>query len=179
MFAGKSTRLLARCSELLAQGLTVRAFKPVTDVRYDGARHIVTHDGARLDATPISHPDELLACDADAIIVDEIHFFGEALVSPCMTLVSKGRTIVVAGVDRDHRGQPFAPFPTLLCEADRVDKLHARCARCGSPAVHSQRLVNDDARIVVGGAEAYEARCRGCFNPPRGIALPGDGVGGP
>lgn len=165
MFAGKSTRLLARCAELAAQGLEVQAFKPASDDRYDGARHIVTHDGRRLEATPIAGANEILAATAPAVIVDEIHFLGDALVEPCMRLVRGGRIVIVAGVDRDHRGRPFAPFPAMLCEADRVDKLHATCARCEGPACHSQRLVASDERIVVGGAEAYEPRCRTCFRP--------------
>lgn len=165
MFAGKSTRLLARRDELVAAGVAVQAFKPAKDVRYDGARHIVTHDGRRLEAQPIAAAREILAARAPAVIVDEIHFFGDALIAPCMELVGAGRIVIVAGVDRDHRGRPFAPFPALLCEADRVDKLHARCARCGGIACHSQRLVESDEAIVVGGAEAYEPRCRSCFRP--------------
>lgn len=165
MFAGKSTRLLARCAELAAAGVAVQAFKPASDDRYDGARHIVTHDGRRLEASPIAHASLILQSRGAAVVVDEIHFFGDALVEPCMELLRGGRLVIVAGVDRDHRGRPFAPFPDLLCEADRVDKLHARCARCGGQACHSQRLVESDARIVVGGPEAYEPRCRSCFRP--------------
>jgi thymidine kinase len=165
MFAGKSTRLLARCAELAAAGLAVQAFKPARDDRYDGARHIVTHDGRRLEARPVVEAAEVLAADAPAVLIDEVHFFGDAIVEPCMRLVQSGRVVIVAGVDRDHRGRPFAPFPALLCEADRVDKLHATCARCGGAACHSQRLVDSDAHIVVGGPEAYEPRCRSCFRP--------------
>ncbi len=165
MFAGKSTLLLDRCARLAAEGLTVQAFKPARDDRYDGSCHIVTHDGRRLAATPVANALDILAADAPAVLVDEVHFFGDAIVEPCMRLVRSGRIVIVAGVDRDHRGRPFAPFPILLCEADRVDKLHSTCARCGGEACHSQRLVESDAPIVVGGPEAYEPRCRGCFRP--------------
>jgi thymidine kinase len=165
MFAGKSTRLLARGAELVAAGVMVQAFKPSSDDRYDGARHIVTHDRRRLEAVPIARAEQVLDTNALAVIIDEIHFFGDELVAPCMRLVHAGRLVIVAGVDRDHRGRPFSPFPALLCEADRVDKLHAVCARCGGLACHTQRLVESGETIVVGGAEAYEPRCRGCFRP--------------
>ena len=60
-------------------------------------------------------------------------------------------------------------MPELLAVADRITKLQAVCVVCGGDATLSQRLVDgapapfDDATVVVGGAERYEARCRGCF----------------
>jgi thymidine kinase len=47
-----------------------------------------------------------------------------------------------------------------------VQKLHAICMVCGEEASRTQRLVNgepafyDDPIVMVGAAEAYEARCR-------------------
>jgi thymidine kinase len=36
---------------------------------------------------------------------------------------------------------------------------------CGAPANRTYRKAHDmDERVVVGGAELYEARCRFCFN---------------
>jgi len=52
-----------------------------------------------------------------------------------------------------------------MAVAEYVDKTLAVCMRCGAPANRSQRLVDQDARVVVGGAGAYEARCRRCFHP--------------
>jgi thymidine kinase len=37
--------------------------------------------------------------------------------------------------------------------------------QCGAPANRSQRLVQSTDRVVVGGADQYEARCRRCFEP--------------
>ena len=53
----------------------------------------------------------------------------------------------------------------LLAVADSVTKLAARCTKCGKPATRTQRLVDIKARIYVGGADDYEARCADCFNP--------------
>src|ERR671927_93280 len=53
-------------------------------------------------------------------------------------------------------------------EAVPVDTMHAICVVCGGPASRNQRLINgkparyDSPTIMVGGQEAYEARCRAC-----------------
>jgi thymidine kinase len=41
-----------------------------------------------------------------------------------------------------------------------VTKVQAICMVCGNPASRTQRLSSSTDRIQVGGAEAYEARCR-------------------
>ncbi len=166
MFAGKSSHLLERHRTLTQQGLGVHAFKPARDTRYS-AQQIMTHDGASLDATAISAAADITASPSPVILIDEAHFFGTTLIAPVMHLVHAGRRVIVAGVDKDHRGDAFEPFPHLLIEADSVTKLHARCHQCGAPAIHSQRMIDDDSPIVVGGADLYEARCRQCFVPMR------------
>ena len=58
-------------------------------------------------------------------------------------------------------------FPT-----EEVTKLQAICVQCGAPASRTQRLIDglpasfDDPIILVGAAEAYEARCRHCHVIP-------------
>ena len=104
----------------------------------------------------------------DGVSVDKAHGPSRTNPSPrARKSPSAGRRVIVAGVDKDHRGDAFEPFPHLLIEADSVTKLHARCHQCGAPAIHSQRMIADDSPIVVGGADLYEARCRKCFVPMR------------
>lgn len=163
MFAGKSTLLLQRLRDARQPFVL---FKPALDTRY-ASHHVVTHAGERLAATPVSSAEQIrdLAADHPLIGIDEAHFFGTALIAPILALLRDNRHVIIAGLERDHRGEPFEPFPRLLCEADQVFKLSGPCACCGRPAVHSQRMVQRSERIVVGGAEAYEPRCRDCFTP--------------
>ena len=49
--------------------------------------------------------------------------------------------------------------------AESVLKCNAICAVCGGMASRTQRLNASTARVVVGAANVYEARCRGCFDP--------------
>jgi thymidine kinase len=167
MFSGKTTELIARLAHAAGAGARVVALKPLRDNRY-AQSELVTHAGLRLGAGAVASALDIAgsATGFEVVGIDEAHFFGASLVAPCMELVRQGVRVIVAGVERDHKGRPFEPFPALLCEADEVVKLSGPCARCGAPAVHSQRMTGGDEAIVVGGAEMYEARCRGCFGLP-------------
>jgi thymidine kinase len=168
MFAGKTTELVRRLAAARSAGLRVLALKPARDTRYSVVE-IKTHAGGAFPATPVADAAGVIPASAGAqvLAIDEVHFFGSALVPVVQRLISGGARVIVAGVERDHRGRPFVPFPHLLCEADEVVKLSGACAVCGGPSVHSQRMIASDADIVVGGAEMYQPRCRACFEPPK------------
>ena len=84
--------------------------------------------------------------------------------------------MVCAGLDQDYLGRPFEPVPQLMAVAEHVTKLHAICVVCGAPANHSQRIVEDAARVLVGEAESYEPRCRAHFEPEPRPATPPPGA---
>ena len=75
---------------------------------------------------------------------------------------------MVAGLDKDFRGEPFGVLPELLTRAEFVTKLTAVCAKCGAPATRTQRLVDgspasfEDPIVLVGAVDHYEPRCRHC-----------------
>ncbi len=172
MFSGKTTELIRRVEAMTGgEGRDRRGvlFKPAGDTRY-ATDHLATHGGIRAEAVAVERAEEIDARSSPGSVVgiDEAHFFGAGLTEVCVGLVARGLDVVVAGLERDHRGMPFEPFPSLLCEADEVIKLSGPCAICGQPALHSQRMVADQSRIVVGGAESYQPRCRACFEPGAG-----------
>jgi thymidine kinase len=170
MFCGKSEELIRRLRRATIARYAVVCVKPSVDDRF-GAEDVVSHAGSRVAARAIADPRELLELrgEADVIGIDEAQFFDARLVTVCERLAASGLNVICAGLDRDYRGLPFGPMPQLLSIADRVTKLQAVCVQCGGDATLSQRLVDgapapfDDATVVVGGAERYEARCRGCF----------------
>ena len=170
MFCGKSEELIRRLRRASIARLAVVCVKPSIDNRHS-ANDVVSHAGARLAARAIADPRELLELrgEADVVGIDEAQFFDVRLIGVCEDLAASGLSVICAGLDRDYRGLPFGPMPELLAVADRITKLQAVCVVCGGDATLSQRLVDgapapfDDATVVVGGAERYEARCRGCF----------------
>ncbi len=169
MFSGKSEELIRRIRRAQIARQRVQIFKPRIDERY-ALDHIVSHSEMKL-------PSEVVACaqdildrvkpETEVVGVDEGQFFDEKLVEVVNVLANRGMRVVVAGLDQDYRGRPFDPMPALLATAEYVDKTLAICMQCGAPANRTQRLVATTGRVVVGGAEQYEARCRSCFEPPR------------
>ena len=178
MFSGKSEEMIRRLRRAEIAGQRVVIFKPRIDDRYDAA-DIVSHAGARMRAIPVSSVAEVVehADGFDVVGIDEVQFFEPAIVSSALELANRGVRVVVAGLDQDFRRLPFGPIPDLLSYAEFVDKLQAVCHRCGGPATTTQRLVDgrpapySGETVLVGAAEQYEARCRGCHEPGLGAAL--------
>jgi thymidine kinase len=165
MFSGKTEELLRRIKRARLARQLVQLFKPKVDDRYDAVK-VVTHEGANADAHPVATAEELVASvatDTAVVGIDEVQFFDASIVKAVEGLADRGVRVIAAGLDQDYEGNPFGPVPALMAIAEYVTKLHAVCARCGAEACRSQRLVATEGQLFVGGAAAYEARCRACF----------------
>lgn len=170
MFSGKSEELIRRVTRAFIARQTVQVFKPAIDDRY-GEVAVASHNGRTLNAVPIEGVAGLQARLADStqvIAIDEAQFLPDELINAALDLADAGSRVIVAGLDLDFRGEPFGPMPELLARAEVVDKLTAVCSVCGLAATRTQRLIGghpahfDDPVIMVGAAEAYQARCRRC-----------------
>ncbi len=179
MFSGKTEELIRRLrrAQIARQGVLV--VKPRTDDRYD-KDDVVSHSSLRIQSLPLDSSAEIEPAVRDAgarvsvVGVDEAQFFDEGIVAVVEKLANRGLRVVVAGLDQDYLGRPFGPMPRLLCTADTVTKQLSVCMVCGSPASKSQRVHPDAAKlsragpstteqVLVGGGDAYEARCRSCY----------------
>ncbi len=175
MFSGKSEELLRRVRRALIAKRNVQVFKSHLDDRYGGLFTVMSHDGHRADALPVSnsvHIAEAVLPETQVVAIDEAQFLDMGVVRVANALADRGVRVVVAGTDMDFRGEPFGPIPQLLAIAEKVDKLHAICVRCGDLATRNQRLIDghpapaEGPTIQVGGSESYEARCRRCHEVP-------------
>lgn len=166
MFAGKSTELLRRIRGARAAGTAVLVVKPARDTRYD-AHALVTHVGDREPAVAVPSLDaaQAHASGQGLVAIDELHFFADEAVAPIDSMLARGVSVLAAGCDIDHHGDPFAPFGTLIPRADTVVRIAGTCARCGAPSTHSERLVSCRDRIIVGGIGDFAATCGACFRP--------------
>ena len=170
MFSGKSEELVRRLRRAAIARQTVQVFKPVADHRHAPER-LVTRDNRELEAVSVTCSCELrhkLLPGVQVVGIDEAQFFDAGLVQLVGELADSGVRVIVAGLDLDYLRQPFGPMPQILALAEYVDKMHAVCVRCGAPAHYSQRIAGGTEQLQVGDTEAYEARCRHCYQPFEG-----------
>lgn len=169
MFSGKSEELVRRLRRALIARQSIQVFKPRTDTRSD-AQVLVTRDNRELAAHSVIDTAELrrlLEPEVEVVGIDEAQFFDHDLVELVTELADRGVRVIVAGLDQDYLRQPFGPMPEILAMAEFVDKMHAVCVRCGELAHYSQRIAGGGEQVQVGDCEAYEARCRDCYEPYR------------
>jgi thymidine kinase len=167
MFSGKSEELIRRLRRAQIARQKVQIFKPALDTRY-GDDHIVSHSEMRIPSCAVKSARELLdtvAPDTEVVGIDEGQFFDAELPTICNRLADQGKRVIVAGLDQDYLGKPFEPMPQLLAIAEYITKTLAICMVCGNPANHTQRLVPNEDRVLLGTQGTYEARCRRCFDP--------------
>jgi thymidine kinase len=178
MFSGKTEELIRRLVRAQIARQKVQAFKPAIDERY-ARDHVVSHNGQRIPSDPVEEASEILErteSGTKVVGIDEAQFLGLELLQVVEMLAEQGVRVIVAGLDQDYRGVPFEPVPQLMAIAESVTKTMAVCVVCGQPANRTQRLVADSDRVLVGAAEAYEARCRSCWSPdPAKVATARDG----
>jgi thymidine kinase len=169
MFAGKTEELIRRIKRLEYAKQSVLVFKPSLDNRYDAKKEIVSHNLSKKPSIVVDNSTQILEYineSIDAVVIDEAQFFDEGIVLIAETLADKGVRVIVGGLDRDFRGEPFGPMPKLLAIAEFVTKLTAICVISGLPATRTQRIINGkpahykDETILVGAQESYEPRAR-------------------
>lgn len=176
MFSGKTEELIKRVRRAQIARQRVVVFKPMIDDRYD-AVDVVSHSSMRIESVPIENSAAIepylkrVGKPATVVGIDEAQFFDDGIVDVVEKLADRGVRVVVAGLDQDWLGRPFGVMPRFLCLAESVTKQLSVCMVCGAPASKSQRVHKDAAlvgkngndTILVGGGEAYEARCRRCY----------------
>jgi thymidine kinase len=179
MFSGKTSELIRLVEREVYGKKKVAIFKIAFDKRYS-EKQVVTHNGLRYDAYAIEPSEEGInkigevaaSNGLDAVGVDEVNFFPEALVGMLDRLADE-RRVIACGLNLDFKAEPFLTTMELVTRADRVRYLSAVCVVCGQEATRTQRLIagkpapRDSPVIVVGGKEMYEPRCRTCFLPPK------------
>lgn len=174
MFAGKTEELIRRINVLSYAKKNIIVFKPKIDNRYSDSE-VVSHSGAKVPCLVVEKAQDILKkieADTEVVAIDEVQFFDKDIVEVCEYLADKGIRVMVAGLDKDFRGESFGVMPELLTRAEFVTKLTAVCAKCGAPATRTQRLVNgkpagfEDPIVMVGADESYEPRCRHCHQVP-------------
>lgn len=171
MYAGKTEEFLRRIKRIHFAKKDVLVFKPVIDNRYSKTE-IVSHNNTKLESINIGKAKEVYSYVESylpyAVAIDEVQFLDNDVIKVAEDLANRGVRVILAGLDKDFRGEPFGVVPELLARAEFVTKLEAICQVCGAPATRTQRMINgqpasyNDPIILIGAQEHYEARCRHC-----------------
>ena len=180
MYSGKTEELIRRLRRAQIARQRVEIFKPDVDNRY-AKDAIVSHSDLRIPSRSVRKAADILrhAHEAQVIGIDEGQFLGRDLLPVVEKLARMGKRVIVAGLDQDYLARPFEPMPELLAIAEYITKTLAICVVCGSPANRTYRKVQRGGRVVVGGAEIYEARCRRCFDLGRRASPAAEPTGEP
>ncbi len=165
MFSGKTEELIRRMKRAQFAKQSIKIYKPCIDVRYS-EEDVVSHDAHSIPSTPIDTPAKMLDMigQVEVIGIDEAQFFDGSIVEVVQTLANNGIRVIIAGLDTDFLGKPFGPMPALMAVAEDIQKVHAICVKCGSPANHSHRLSKSNELVVLGETDIYEPLCRHCYN---------------
>lgn len=166
MFSGKTEELIRLLRRAKYARQPIQVFKPRIDDRYS-VDHVASHDRSLFPSIVIERAVDIyghLRPETKVIGIDEGQFFDADLVDVANDLADRGLRVIVAGLDMDWKGEPFAPMPELMAIAEHVTKLQAVCVVCGNPSSRTQRKVQNTDAILVGDHTAYEARCRTCFD---------------
>ena len=191
MNSSKTRRLIDHLSECRdALNYNIRVYKPALDNRFD-VSEVRCRNGGCWTAIPVpnSKKDQtdsvFILKDIyklpkskrpNLVAIDEIQFFDKNIKEVVKTLLYDDIEVVVAGLNRSFRGEPFESIESLLGLATVVETLTARCTykdghkkTCGAPATMTQRLIDgkpapyDSPTVVIenfGDSKiTYEARC--------------------
>ena len=143
--------------------------KPKVDTRTEAStiasrNGTMFHGVSALDSLDTVHfePHTLIA-------VDEAQFFDASLLRLFDRVqATPGCTMVVAGLDRDYKKEPFGYVLELAQKIvispgmGQVNLLRAPChvKTCQAPAAYTSRLVDDtDSQILIGSSESYVPAC--------------------
>lgn len=182
MFSKKTHCLLFRYGIYKQKGLICRLFTYKKDARY-GTDVVSTHKdtlGNQTQVTSITCSDLMdyysLLMEADVIAIDEIQFFPGTTVQVIRELVSRGKKVLVCGLDSDFEQKPFpnSPLPDLIPLALTVEKLYAICDFCPEggkfhKAPMSWRTTSNKETVLIGGSGDYGAICHRCLNKPEKV----------
>ena len=174
MYCGKTEELIRQVKRAAIGKKKVQVFKHKVDTRYGHDAKVFSHAGLSFKSYLISEASEILSKlhkNTEIVAIDEAQWFGQDLLPVVEELLSKGIRVIVAGLALTYDRQPFVPIPTLMAMADKTTKLSAVCTICGNDAVFHKRIVKNGHinpleadPSLVGRTDAYEARCRNCFN---------------
>lgn len=173
MYSGKSKKLIEVIDSYKNNKQEVLIFKPKLDKRDLGVvksrDYEKTYDAYLIGEGEVPTFKKGYLDTVDVVIVDEVQFLDRRAFKYIIQLAKGYRLpIIVAGLDKDFKGETFTPI-TWLRELNAYEiQLKAKCFVCGKHlANQSRRIVNNEVtlhgeQVLCGDTESYIAVCPEC-----------------
>lgn len=120
-------------------------------------------------AYPVKTPTDVFSIlkkhkiQPDFVFFDEINFFSPDLIEVIQEILKQKITVVCSGLTKDFKNKNFLVSEKLVKIVPKIIYRFAGCYRCFKKAEMSQRLVQNDKQILVGGSESYAPVCSACY----------------
>lgn len=185
MFSGKSTELLHQINSYISIGHNVLVVNHALNNRSSSGKEegITTHDSLEHSETNYVSPytncitllrlNDLLQDKTYAsliettqvICIEELQFFEDAKDVVLELVNNMNKTVIVAGLIADYKGELFGDVGKLIPFADDVHHIKALCSVCndGTRGLFTQRITPHGNQIAVGAKDMYRAVCRKHF----------------
>jgi thymidine kinase len=162
MGAGKTTELVRRVRRAEICGVPTLLYKYAGDTRWDTSA-LATHAGEKKGQCRLvtSLVDEPLPPPSTLVVIDEAQFIVGA--ASWAVAAADLADVCVGILSSDFLQRPFDQFAEFCLHADELIKLPAICPVCKKDAIYTIRLGSATQVEVIGGMDAYQARCRLCL----------------
>lgn len=166
MFAGKTTKLIQLANQFKKENKQFQIYYPAIDHRYKQDQ-ITSHNQIGFPSRPLSVGTKAInPKEFQVVIIDEIQFFEDFIIQAIQKLTKNGVEVIVSGLDKDFRGEPFSTTQQITKIANKIIHLTAICSVCQKFATFSQRVSASEKLVLIGGEETYQPRCKNCFIKP-------------
>ncbi len=148
MFSGKTEELISRLRRAMIASRRVEVFKPRhRQPLFQQRDRLATR--CQLHSRVVESPWEILRPSRlarEVVGIDEAHFMGPALVDVAQQLADGGKHVIIAGLDTDYLGRPFARSRAAgTAESDRPRPSPSACAAAIPPSTRSASLIPTNA----------------------------------
>ena len=173
MFSGKTSKLIANYNKLKILNKVI-AVNHSFDTRYNELSDfskMVCHDKNEITCIMFHDIHDAwfnkqskfynILHENEYILINEAQFF-DKLKEVVIDMLNENERVYLYGLDGDFKQQKFGEILDLIPYCDTIEKLTAKCVKCGNSAIFSQRISSEDSQVLV-GSNVYIPVCRKCF----------------
>lgn len=167
MFSGKTTYLINKYKLYQEENKKILCIKPIIDNRFI-TNKIVSHNQEYIDCKTINSLSEIDNDELnlyDILIIDEGQFFNDLKEIIIKLLENYNLHIIICGLNGDYKKEKIGEILDLISHSDECVKLNSICSKCnnGTKAPFTNRIIDSNEKILIGGNNIYEPVCRKHF----------------